>query len=148
VAPFSHIDSSRIRVIWFNTDISLFFREIPMLGVVLWRDEAEGKAVFWCEDQGDLAYFDGNSVPSSDDNTQVGYLNVGDVVRFDVTFENRLRRANAPSVVEQHACASLADDLRNSGLSDQPQTNEVAEVVRFQPRSEQVLSLQPKRRAL
>ena len=119
-----------------------------MLGVVLWRDEAEGKAVFWCEDQGDLAYFDGNSVPSSDDNTQVGYLNVGDVVRFDVTFENRLRRANAPSIVEQHACASLADDLRNSGLSDQPQTNEVAEVVRFQPRSEQVLSLQPKRRAL
>ena len=27
-----------------------------MLGVVLWSDVSDRKAVIWCEDQGDLAY--------------------------------------------------------------------------------------------
>ncbi len=29
-----------------------------MFGVILWSDPVKGSAVIWCEDQGDLAYFD------------------------------------------------------------------------------------------
>lgn len=29
-----------------------------MFGVIIWSDPIKGSAVIWCEDQGDLAYFD------------------------------------------------------------------------------------------
>ena len=31
-----------------------------MFGVVLWADPVDRKAVIWCEDHGDLAYFKGS----------------------------------------------------------------------------------------
>ena len=43
-----------------------------MLGVVLWSDSSENNAVIWCEDHGDLAYFDGTHLFEHSDPKQ-GY---------------------------------------------------------------------------
>ena len=60
-----------------------------MIGVILWRDVAEGKAVVWCEDQGDLAFCSRHK----DMLDAQEPLDVGDVVRFEVEFENNVRIA-------------------------------------------------------
>ena len=83
-------------------------RVVEMFGVVLWSDPSDRKAVFWCEDQGDLAYYE---CPAVDD---AGYtfFDAGDMVRFDVTMDQKLRRAHNPSLVQEHACVGLPDRLR------------------------------------
>lgn len=60
-----------------------------MIGVILWRDVVDTKAVIWCEDQGDLAYCGGDNVPARD----LDGLKVGDVVQFDVMISGQTRRA-------------------------------------------------------
>lgn len=100
-----------------------------MIGVVLWSDPAAGKAVFWCEDQADLAYFDASDPVSSVTSDDALTLGVGDMVQFDVCLDRQLRRAKSPKMIEQSACASLVDDLRKSGLGDVSCTS--ADVVRF-----------------
>lgn len=60
-----------------------------MIGVILWRDVVETKAVIWCEDQGDLAYFSGTESTAGD----LESLKVGDVVQFDVAITGQTRRA-------------------------------------------------------
>lgn len=61
-----------------------------MIGVILWRDVANAKAVVWCEDQCDLAFLNDETSLSKPGAT----LDVGDVVRFDVRIENSLRVAS------------------------------------------------------
>lgn len=77
-----------------------------MYGVVLWSDQVDGKAVIWCEDHGDLAYFsralDGDAMPD---------LDAGDMVQFDLRQETRIRRATNPRLVVNQHCAGLADGL-------------------------------------
>ncbi|MEO9514744.1 MAG: hypothetical protein ABJH45_10940 [Paracoccaceae bacterium] len=60
-----------------------------MIGVILWRDLDDGKAVIWCEDQGDLAYLD-QLVDAVD---SAKSLSVGDVVRFDISIKRNMRSA-------------------------------------------------------
>ncbi len=60
-----------------------------MIGVILWRDVEDGKAVIWCEDQGDLAYLDRIEDILDPENM----LSIGDVVRFDLLIERNLRLA-------------------------------------------------------
>lgn len=112
-----------------------------MIGVVLWSDTTDGKAVFWCEDQGDLAYFHAEDVSSRD---QVEF-NVGDVVRFEVTCERNLRRAKGPKLLEQNACSSLADDLRSIGVRSDAMGQ--SEVVTFQSENGFTRPEKPLRRA-
>ena len=59
-----------------------------MIGVVLWSDPLAGKAVFWCEDQGDLAYFDG----LNEDTDIKKAFAAGDMVSFDVRRDREFRR--------------------------------------------------------
>jgi hypothetical protein len=87
-----------------------------MFGVVLWGDSAEKKAVFWCEDHGDLAYYDG-----SDDDTDTPLdLAAGDMVQFDVCLENKIRRARNATLVRQKLCNGLQEDLRKSAAGLRP----------------------------
>lgn len=81
-----------------------------MLGVVLWSDQVDRKAVFWCEDHGDLAYFDGSV--SELDGTM--FFDAGDMVRFDVSVEQRLRKAVNPRMVQERACAGLTEKLKRT----------------------------------
>jgi len=76
-----------------------------MFGVVLWSDEQEQKAVIWCEDHGDLAFYS---------NKVDGFrltLDAGDWVQFDMTMERHQRFAHNPRLVCEGVYPDLADAL-------------------------------------
>jgi ketopantoate reductase len=80
-----------------------------MLGVVLWSDEQDQKAVIWCEDQGDLAYW------KSDAATPVQTpFDAGDLVQFDMEIMPTMRKAHNPKLVIEQAAKSLPQALRAS----------------------------------
>ncbi|WP_306155684.1 hypothetical protein [Roseovarius sp. MMSF_3281] len=80
-----------------------------MYGVVLWSDHSRNRAVIWCEDHGDLAYFDGG-LPAGGPG-----LEPGDLVRFEVSEGKRMRIVSNPRVVASEQYPSLASDLRRAG---------------------------------
>jgi len=61
-----------------------------MFGVILWSNSTDRKAVIWCEDQGDLAYYEENQQNSE---AHSAFFDAGDYVEFDVTVDENLRRA-------------------------------------------------------
>ena len=79
-----------------------------MIGVILWRDVDDGKAVIWCEDQGDLAYLD----QLDDLLDPVTTLDVGDVVRFDMLIERNMRLARNVTRLLDNWGSTLGDALR------------------------------------
>ncbi|MGV6848080.1 MAG: hypothetical protein ACWA5A_06845 [Marinibacterium sp.] len=78
-----------------------------MLGVVLWSDTNDNKAVIWCEDQGDLA-FCGDTTDS-----QGCILDTGDLIQFEVTVDRNMRLAQNPRRLSGGAYHDLADTLRS-----------------------------------
>lgn len=83
-----------------------------MLGVVVWADQANSKAIVWCEDHGDLAYISMCSHPtaSGDD------FDAGDLIQFDLALHNNLRMAENPKRVAQHYCASIDQVVETAGM--------------------------------
>ena len=78
-----------------------------MLGVVLWSDTNNNKAVIWCEDHGDLAFFNGGS---EQPDALLG-LDAGDLVQFELSEERHQRYAKNPRPVMHGAYAGLPDTL-------------------------------------
>lgn len=76
-----------------------------MIGVVLWRDEPLTKAVIWCEDQGDLAFF--SNVAGAD----FPECNPGDWVEFDLSISGNVRIAENLTVLIEQGSPDLADRL-------------------------------------
>lgn len=76
-----------------------------MFGVVLWSDEQEQKAVIWCEDHGDLAFYRNNG------GTAPLELDAGDWVQFDMTMERHQRFAHNPRLVSEGVYPDIADAL-------------------------------------
>ncbi|XDA99654.1 hypothetical protein AB1M95_07045 [Sulfitobacter sp. LCG007] len=79
-----------------------------MIGVVLWSDVSDGKAVIWCEDQGDLAYLDS----ASDVLDRESFFDAGDVIQFDMEVRSELREAMNPRLVIEKAGRTLPAVLR------------------------------------
>jgi hypothetical protein len=100
-----------------------------MFGVVLWSDAEDGKAVFWCEDQGDLAYFETSNGPIVDDMP----FDAGDMVQFDVSVEQRLRRASNARLVQGKAYSGLPEQLRQNAHDDLEKTQGIAKVIPLRP---------------
>lgn len=102
-----------------------------MFGVVLWSDPQEQKAVIWCEDHGDLAFYrqskDAIAVP----------LDAGDWVQFDMTMECQQRRVVNPRLVAEGVCPDIADVLSSSvdrsvsSIRSEPFRRQSAQVVPF-----------------
>jgi hypothetical protein len=86
-----------------------------MYGVVLWSDSSAQKAVIWCEDQGELAFY----TPSDRSVHNAPSLDAGDLVRFDVTVQKNMRRASNPQLLQQSHSPNLQTSLRSSGAGDQ-----------------------------
>lgn len=80
-----------------------------MLGVVLWSDSSDNKAVIWCEDQGNLAYYKGSHSAQC---ALVG-IDPGDLIQFDLTEDRHLRYASNPKRISENLCPTLAEDLQN-----------------------------------
>lgn len=81
-----------------------------MYGVVLWSDRKRNRAVIWCEDHRNLAFFR----QDSDDGGESGQFVPGDLVEFDLREENNLRLAVDPCIVAPHEFPSLAGDLKSA----------------------------------
>ncbi len=77
-----------------------------MQGVILWCDPDKGKAVIWCEDHGQLAYYNDHGqsmIPFAFD--------VGDLVIFEQEQRDGLRYAHDMRLVASQECPALADQL-------------------------------------
>jgi len=76
-----------------------------MFGVVLWSDTQENKAVIWCEDQGDLAFY---RQPGEGEGIS---LDAGDLVQFEMTVDRHFRFVHNPRLVAEGYHTGLADEL-------------------------------------
>jgi len=80
-----------------------------MFGVVLWSDCAEHRAVIWCEDHGELAYYDAMEHPDAVDLL----MEPGDLVKFDLgQTSGRMRVVRNPSLVAEKQYPTLASELK------------------------------------
>ena len=77
-----------------------------MLGVVLWRDKTDEKALIWCEDHGDLA------VCMRKGQVERPSLHVGDCVQFDLALDQDVRLARNPTIVQEQMYPDIADRLK------------------------------------
>ncbi len=82
-----------------------------MIGVVLWSDVQEQKAVIWCEDHGNLAFFSKGSCGALTGQR----LDAGDVVQFDLQEESHHRVAHNPRLLAEDEFPTLASDLSRHG---------------------------------
>ncbi|MCI5110879.1 MAG: hypothetical protein MRY75_10040 [Marivita sp.] len=79
-----------------------------MFGVVLWSDAAAQKAVIWCEDQGELAFY----TPGDGNVHDAPVLDAGDLIRFDVIVQQNVRKASNPEVLMPSHSPDLPKKLR------------------------------------
>ncbi len=87
-----------------------------MYGVVLWSDRSDEKAVIWCEDHGDLAYYGGGSSSAFMGQS----LDAGDLVYFEVTDGAPMRLASNPELVAESHAPALAERLRAAMNTPKP----------------------------
>lgn len=80
-----------------------------MYGVVLWSDKKQNRAVIWCEDHRNLAFYKDESNLSE----ASGFV-PGDLVEFDLREVDDMRLAVDPSIVSKHEFASLPGDLKTA----------------------------------
>ncbi len=73
-----------------------------MLGLVLWCDGTARRALIWCEDHGDLAWYDAGG-----EGAAAVPVRAGDLVRVGVSAAPGLRRAWALRIVARGAHAEL-----------------------------------------
>ena len=81
-----------------------------MIGVVLWSDPVDCKAVFWCEDQGDLAFYEESEFAG--DGTL--FFSAGDMVQFDAVNSGKLRKAQNAKLLQSEACRNLPGQLQET----------------------------------
>lgn len=99
-----------------------------MIGVILWSDPEDKKAVIWCEDHGDLAFL------SSPDNTHLPdrFFEVGDMVEFDISTRRNLRLAHNTKQLPSSFGTCLKTVLKASASVDEIASTDSAKVVPFQ----------------
>lgn len=83
-----------------------------MIGIVLWSEATAGKAVIWCEDQEDLAFY------SHDDASEAFNVHTGDWVAFGLELKADLRLAHNIQVLQEPGCPHLAQDLVTASEKD------------------------------
>ena len=100
-----------------------------MIGVILWSDPANEKAVIWCEDHGDLAFLSRVECAALPDD----FFDVGDIVDFEVVTERNVRRVHRAKRLQQYLGKPLVDSLTRSPAPHQPQVDvsDSAEIIPF-----------------
>ncbi|MFK7753141.1 MAG: hypothetical protein AB8B51_11395 [Sedimentitalea sp.] len=108
-----------------------------MFGVVLWSDTEVQKAVIWCEDHGDLAFYN----HSADQGDAVAELDPGDWVQFEVTLDRHMRLATNPRLVSEALCPDIArtlDAVRQQDCGPAPMRRGSARIIPFgRPRTQE-----------
>ncbi|MDQ7069427.1 MAG: hypothetical protein Q9M48_01535 [Rhodobacterales bacterium] len=89
-----------------------------MYGVVLWSDTDEQKAVIWCEDHGDLAFYNAKDDLSGDageDSVFDGVMmDAGDLVHFEISEKRHLRYVRNPRLISEDEYSTLAQGLNHA----------------------------------
>ena len=83
-----------------------------MFGIVLWSAAENDRAVVWCEDHGDLAFFQAESVGNKGVRP---HLDAGDLLQFELNERGDMRLVENPRVVAEEHYPSLACKLREVG---------------------------------
>ena len=78
-----------------------------MFGVILWRNASTSQALVWCEDQGDLAFIESDTVISG---AHSG-LGPGDLVLCDIVLRDDLRQVRRADLVGAGLYAGLGESL-------------------------------------
>ncbi|GAA6182102.1 MULTISPECIES: hypothetical protein [unclassified Shimia] len=115
-----------------------------MYGVVLWSDPKRRKAVIWCEDHQDLAYYDGIEEVlvgrKPDESAEVAVFEAGDMLLFDVSDNGERRVALNPKRVVVAAAEELVRRLKAEGEGatnlSKSRDRQHGNVVRFPDRKE------------
>ena len=108
-----------------------------MFGVVLWSAENEQKAVIWCEDHGNLAFY---TEKQSSMHGGVS-LDAGDLISFELYEDDSLRYAQNPKLVAQDEYPDLAhrvsdyDQRRGSATVEKRDENK--NVISFRSKEDQ-----------
>ena len=82
-----------------------------MYGVVLWSSKDDHKAVIWCEDHGDLAFYNGDGTSVFDGMT----LDAGDLIAFNLSEGQDMRVATEPQLIAEQHYPGLAKNLALEG---------------------------------
>lgn len=90
-----------------------------MIGVVLWSHPQERKAVIWCEDHGELAFY--NCDASSGCKEPV--LDAGDLIAFDVNTHQSCRVALNPKLLEEGYFEGLPQVLGSKKMPQKDAAN-------------------------
>jgi len=88
-----------------------------MYGAVLWSDRSNSRALIWCEDHGNLAFFDGKSNQIAESFE----FEEGDLVTFEVRDGCGMRLALEVEVISSEEYPFLANDLRKATQDDATQ---------------------------
>lgn len=80
-----------------------------MFGVVLWSDDEDRKAVIWCEDHGDLAFY------RSPGDAQNVSMDAGDWVEFELSMDRNMRFAHNPRLIAEGVFPELPETLETAG---------------------------------
>lgn len=118
-----------------------------MYGVILWSDPTVGKAVIWCEDHGDLAYYE---APERAAAVEGMFFDAGDYVEFDITVDRDLKRARNAQTVRtdgQEVLSHTLDAPNRSGphqlMARHAGTSSMGHVIRLADRAPRSVSPTP-----
>lgn len=106
-----------------------------MYGAVLWADRCTNRALIWCEDHGELAFFEGEPASFTDTST----FEEGDLVAFKIRNGRGMRLAYEMKVVASEEYPGLARNLRcaspegYTGIACEPSAPD-SNILPFQPR--------------
>jgi hypothetical protein len=79
-----------------------------MLGVVIWSCKVSGRAIVWCSDSKDLAYYEGRKLQRG----PASIIETGDLVEVQIAPKGPLRRATVMRLVEAGYMPDLVDSLQ------------------------------------
>lgn len=107
-----------------------------MIGVVLWADAHDRKAVIWCEDHGDLAYYTAPEATAHEGQAldTEECLDAGDLITFDIRQERNCRLARNPRRVNAGYAPRIARNLHDAQRPT-PVQNQGDNVVNFPRRA-------------
>ncbi|MBU3001549.1 hypothetical protein KO491_17035 [Roseovarius nubinhibens] len=81
-----------------------------MLGVVLWSDVKDNRAVVWCDDHGDLAFYKPGKTTADR-----AVFQPGDLIQFELREASQMRIVARPQMLARDSHPNLADELKQVG---------------------------------
>lgn len=86
---------------------TVFTVVLIMLGIILWSDPKNNKAIVWCDDCAQLGYASASDIMLGANET----LNVGDLVQFTLVTFGDFRGCTNLKLIESRNAPNITDNL-------------------------------------